>query len=99
MNRYILTDQVKNRYEGTIKKFISDMEKTEDLEVLVLSDSQLNPYTLGKILENLGYQKDETDTNGWEMDFDISYVKKGSKTLLLRGCGMTFELKLTLRLY
>ena len=40
----------------------------DDAFVLPLSDTELNPYTLQKILEtDFGYKVYCADTNGWEM--------------------------------
>lgn len=76
------------------------MVKTESLSEheLPLTDTELNPYTLWKLLEGLGYKKSEFDINGWEMDFSIEFTKEGfDKKLYIEGSGITFELKLAVR--
>lgn len=95
MERYKLTEEVKNEYTPIIKEFIdnlaSDNEDVDDS--LNLSDTKLNPYTLGKILENeFEYQEDDISHNGWQMDFCIYYTKEGMPDLCIEGCGITFEL-------
>ena len=60
MNRWILTDSVKEKYTPIVTEFIDKVESsnqeisTELLEI-DFSDTELRPYTLWKILESLGY--------------------------------------------
>ena len=66
---------------------------------LSLSDTELNPYTLQKILEtDFGYKVDSTDTNGWEMDFWVNMLKDNvedlTNSICIEGQGITFELNL-----
>lgn len=101
MNRWNLNEKVKELYLPIIKEHIYKIEnynpEEEDLyEIeLDLSDTPLNPYTLWKILEELGYEKIDQDENGWEMDFLIYFKKETCRGLIVRGCGMTFELILS----
>lgn len=68
-----------------------------------LSDTGLRPYTLLELMGELGYDKDgaKFDDNGWELDFWISINKKGvyfpssCERMCIHGCGMTFELNLS----
>lgn len=92
-NRWTLTKEVRREFTPIIQKFIDD----KSLSSLDLSDTKLNPYTLGEILEELGYEKTEIDSNGWEMDFSIHYNKEGHTELVLSGTGITFELKIEIR--
>ena len=99
MNRLILTDFVKEKYTPIVTEFIDKVESlnpeisTELLEI-DFSDTELVPYTLWKILENLGYKMYDQSKNGWEMDFVLTFKKEACKPILIRGCGITFELKL-----
>ena len=100
MNRWILTQEVKDKYLPKVLEFLDEIntvyiDDTEaPLRSIDFSDTELNPYTLSKLLESLGYDKDETDSNGWEMDFWIYFSKDGFANVIVRGCGMTFELVL-----
>lgn len=97
MNPYQLTEKVEKKYKSEIIKYISNVEKNGQIDALELTGSELSPYTLGTLLENLGYKKDDIDTNGWEWDFWIKYIKEGSKSLCIFGTGITFELNLSYR--
>lgn len=111
MNRYELTEEVRNTWKPIIKVFIEkleslteeDMKKENELTMcLELSGSTLNPYTLMKILKELGYTNESIDSNGWQMDFWIKMSKNnnihypsGCENLIINGCGITFELILS----
>lgn len=101
MNRYKLTDEVRKKYLPIIKEHTEkirncNLEEMDRYDVsLNLSDTGLNPYTLGKLLEELGYEKVDVDKNGWEMDFWITYEKSGCPPIQVRGTGITFELFLS----
>lgn len=106
MNRYNITDEVKDKYKlvvGGFIKVINEMTADEianyndDSIKLDLTGTELNPYTLGTILESLGYEKGEIDINGWEMDFWETYEKDSSENahkLVIEGSGIIFELYL-----
>jgi hypothetical protein len=94
MNAYKLTDEVEKKHKSKIMEYISNLEKNSSGEELELTQTELNPYTLGTLLENLGYKKMDIDTNGWEMDFWITYSKEGFHDLVIAGTGINFELKL-----
>lgn len=101
MSKWILTDEVREKYLPIIKEHIDkirncNLEEMDRYNVaLNLSDTELNPYTLGKLLEEFGYEKVDMDRNGWEMDFWIVYEKSGYPLILVRGTGITFELFLS----
>ena len=108
MSRFDLTEEVRAKYIPVISKFFDEIasKTTEDLEamedddfVLPLSDTELNPYTLQKILEtDFGYEVDCADTNGWEMDFWVNLLKDNvedlTNSICIEGQGITFELNL-----
>lgn len=96
-NRYELTTDIKEKYVPIVKKFIDELEAYQGNPFDVCKDfsgTELNPYTLGIILTELGYEEDGFDKNGWEMDFWITYKKPGFKTLILAGTGIIFEMVL-----
>lgn len=100
MSRWDLKDEVRNKYIPMVKSFTEEVEKVdvENSDKLLkkdFSDTELNPYTLGTILESLDYTRDKQDDNGWELDFEITYIKEGYRRIMITGCGMTFELKLS----
>ena len=107
MSRWEVTKEVEDKYVDIIGKFLNEVDsKTpEDIEamkddsfVLPLSDTELNPYTLQKILElDFGFEYDDMDTNGWEMDFwiDLHRDTEGlTKRVCISGEGITFTLNL-----
>ena len=100
-NRYQLSDEVRQKYIPIIREHIvaiknCNLEEKSRYEIsLDLSDTELNPYTLGTLLEEeFGYEQDNQDDNGWQLDFWIYYKKKSEPTLLIQGTGITFELNL-----
>jgi hypothetical protein len=100
MNRWTLTDEVKEKYTPIILDFINqvetvDREAATELLEIDFSDTELRPYTLWQILENLGYDDHDQDDNGWEMDFWLTFRKEGFRPIQIKGCGMTFELILS----
>ena len=107
MSRWEVTKEVEDKYVGIIGKFLNEVDsKTpEDIEaakdgsfVLPLSDTELNPFTLQKILErNFGFEEDCRDDNGWQMDFwiDLHRDTEGlTKRVCISGEGITFALDL-----
>jgi hypothetical protein len=112
MNRWILSDEVKEKYKPIIQQWLNKMEKLTKDEIdkmdnkefcIELSDTELRPYTLLELMHELKYGEDEFDDNGWELDFWINIVKKGKyypsgcEKLCIHGCGMTFELNLSVK--
>ena len=109
MSRYDIDKEVRNKYVTIIGKFFNEVDSktTEDIEsmkddsfVLPLSDTELNPYTLQKILElDFGFGDSDMDTNGWEMDFWIYLYRKTeglTNKVCIQGTGITFELNLNI---
>lgn len=94
MSRYDIKEETKEKFLPVIKEFIWDIESDENRNI-DLSDTDLNPYTLMSILEDLGYIKEDVDVNGWEMDFSIKMISEGARDINIYGCGITFELTLS----
>jgi hypothetical protein len=99
MSRWELTEEVRLKYTPVVEEFIKQVElsKYSDGENRLekdFSDTELNPYTLVKLLETLGYEEIDQDSNGWQLDFWITMKKDRHKSLYVLGTGMTFELKL-----
>lgn len=108
MNRWTLTEEVKKKYKPIIEEFLNKIENMSDEEIensenevfsIDLSDTELRPYTLQELMKEFGYDDSEFDDNGWELDFWINMTRKGNKLtdkICISGCGMTFELNLTI---
>lgn len=92
-NRWILLEEIKLLYTPTIERHIKAIESSDNHWScnLDLSNSELNPYTLGLLLEELGYEKEDQDDNGWQLDFWITYSKQGAENLLIYGTGIVCE--------
>lgn len=101
MNRWKLTDEIKEDFMSLVKDHIVKIEGADLGEVnlyditLDLSGTEMNPSRLEDLLEILGYKKEDMDENGWQWDFWIKFTKKHCRNLVVRGCGYTFELKLS----
>lgn len=110
MNRWKLADELREKFKPLLTEYLNKVENltVEQIEKMTneelgleLSDKGINPYQLQILLEELGYEENEFDTNGWQMDFWINMKRKDGKhfeshceNLVIAGCGMTFELKL-----
>lgn len=99
-NRWTLKDEVRDKYIPVVQEFISKLESinpedTKELLEINLSNTELNPFTLVKVLESVGYEQTNQDDNGWQMDFWITMSKSGFKPLYVKGTGIIFELKLS----
>ncbi|WCF11432.1 hypothetical protein NDS46_31230 (plasmid) [Paenibacillus thiaminolyticus] len=99
-NRWTLTDEVKEKFMPVIQEFISKLEsmkpeESSELLEIDLSDTELNPFTLVILLESIGYEQTNQNDNGWQMDYWITMCKEGFKPLLVKGTGITFELRLS----
>ena len=95
MNNWKLTDEQRESFVPVIEAFIVLDNKVDDFIELDFTNQGLSPWQLVHLLEEIGYERGETETNGWEMDFWIFFSKEGCKTIVIAGIGMTFELKLT----
>jgi hypothetical protein len=95
-NRWNYIPEIKEKYLPSILEFIEKLKINDETQpVLDLTRSGLAPYHLWKILEELGYENDDIDDNGWEQDFWVTMKKDNAPTIIIRGCGMTFEVSLT----
>lgn len=110
MNRWILTDEIRNKFKPILKEYFDKVENltVEQVENMSneelgidLSDKGINPSQLVDLLEEFGYKETGRDDNGWELDFWINMSRADGKSfnstcekLVVAGCGMTFELKI-----
>lgn len=105
MNRWDLTDAIKNGIGVRIKDWLDYIEanfhilqEEKNYEELDLTDCGINPYQLCEFLKELGFERYNWDDynwddNGWEMDYWIYFRRNGFKTYV-RGTGIIHELKL-----
>lgn len=104
MNRWELTDEVRNKYKPIIEEFLIKVRDLTPKQIelmdneeftLELSDTELRPYTLQELMsKEFGYTDSEFDDNGCELDFWITMSQPNSQyeKICINGCGMTFEL-------
>ena len=98
MNRWHLTDEIREKFIPILKEYLNRMETmTEeefcslpeeelDLFDLNLSDMGINPYQLWQLLEEeFSYKKDSIDRNGWQQDFWIQ-MKRTDGKIFATGC-------------
>lgn len=88
-----LRDWELDLWKRKIEYYISYIErKKEDID---LSEENINPYQVRAVLEILGWEYTDSDSNGWEQDHWMYFKHPDHKiTLTVFSCGMTFELKL-----
>lgn len=115
MNRWTLTDEVKEKFQPILKEYFNKVENltyeqidnmTNEELGIDFSDQGINPYQLRTLLEEFGYEREDQEDNGWELDFwiymrreDNKQFNSGCEKLVIAGCGMTFELKLYIEYY
>lgn len=100
MTRWKLTDEIRNGIGVKIKDWLDYIEtnfhilqEEKDKEELDLTDYEINPYQLWKFLEELGFERYDSEKNGWEMDYWI-YFEKNGFTVYISGTAIINELKL-----
>ena len=87
MNRWQLTDEIKEKFVPILKEYLNKMETMpeevfeEETYDLDLSDTGINPYQLWQLLETeFGYEEIDIDENGWEQDFWIKMQRTDGRT-------------------
>ena len=100
MNRWDLTDEIKNGIGVRIKDWLDYIEtnfhilqEEKDEEKLDLTNCGINPYQLKNFLKELGFEEYDCDSNGWEMDYWIYFRRNGFK-IRISGTGIIHGLKL-----
>lgn len=110
MNRWYLTDEIRENIKPLLTEYFDRVENVtyEQVEEMTneelgidLSDKGINPSQLVDLLEEFGYKETNREDNGWELDFWIDMKRKdgkcfdsGCEHLVVAGCGMTFDLKI-----
>ena len=90
MSNYTLSAEKELLFEAMVNKFLEN----DELNEVDFTGSGINFYTLGSVLEKIGYVKTEQDSNGWQMDLEIIYEKDNFPTLIIRGSALIFEIVL-----
>ena len=90
-----ISPKLKEYYKNIIKDYILVLENNPDhYEVLELGAEQINPYQVGEILQELGYDWEYKGDNGWEQDTWYECKKYGCKPLTVEHSGIIFDLKI-----
>lgn len=94
---YNLKDWEIEYWTPKIKQDIDTLFRSEDIDDIDYTSKDINPYQMGDILEGLGWESDEFETNGWEQDrweyfSNVDYPRR----LCLTSCGITFGMTLRL---
>lgn len=112
MNRWHLTDELREKFKPVLKEYFDKVENITDEEInemtneelgIDFSDKGINPSQLIDLLGEFGYEEFYQDEGGWEKYCWINLRRKDDKTfpstcekLVVYFCGRTFELKLFL---
>ncbi len=103
-DKWVLNDYLRSNEIPSIKRWIDFVEvhfdelvEKQDKTELDLSDFKINPYQLKLVLEEMGFEDYEWDSNGWEMDYWIYFERNGFK-IEIQGTAMINELKLVVYL-
>ena len=90
---YLSEEELKNwapRVEADIKELLRTGD--DDIDY---TETDLNPFQLGEIVESLGWEENEVDRNGWEQDRWAYYSHPDYEDrICIFSCGMTFKLSL-----
>lgn len=110
MNRWNLTDEIRENIKPLLIEYFDKVENVTAEQVehmsnkklgIDLSDKGINPSQLVDLLKEFGYEETDRADNGWQLDFwiymkrtDGKFFDSGCERLVIKGCGMTFELKI-----
>ena len=92
--KWYLSEEELQDWAPRVEADIKELLRTGD-EAMDYTETDLNPFQLGEIVESLGWEEDEVDRNGWEQDRWAFYWHPDYEDrICIFSCGMTFELKL-----
>lgn len=95
MNYYTLNKEIDDKWTPQIKSFIDNISNSGNTSLNLTGISELNPSRVRDILvDKIGYEETDFDSNGWDWDFWFYFKKEGFAPLVLRGTGLSFELYL-----
>lgn len=74
---------------------VDDDENRYDVGVDFTNITIANPYVISNILQNqLGYEEEEMDTNGWQLDYWQKFTHDSLPAMQLSGTGITHTCEL-----
>jgi hypothetical protein len=93
---WTLRDWEADYLKTLIANRIADLDNRR-ADTINLTEEDVCPENIIDVLEMLGYEYDEVDTNGWEQDTWINFIhQETGHGATLFYCGRTFEMKLYL---
>lgn len=93
---WTLRDWEADYLKTLIANRITDLDNRR-ADTINLTEEDVCPENIIDVLEMLGYEYDEVDTNGWEQDTWINFIhQETGHGVTLFYCGRTFEMKLYL---
>ena len=97
MNRYGITDKIRNKFLPIIKDFIKKVENRKDEYEYIeidFTNKGIHPYQIWGLLKELGYESHWRGDNGWQLDFWYDFDKEGCTTIKMFGTGIEFSVKI-----
>ena len=93
-----LNDEVQsklyNEVFGSWSTIYEWFEKNALPLISLLTGRYVNFENVLSFFNNIGYEDEYLDHNGWELDFWIMFEKEDCRTIIMRGTGITFEVLL-----
>ena len=107
MSRYRFEyEDEKNNYKAILFKRLTRLKQIHDLRLeeeanISLTDLQpaLNPCLTNDLMEELGFEQGDWDTNGWEGDNWIYYHQEGWPTIIFYFEAWDFDMAIRLEDY
>lgn len=91
-NYYLVTNEQREKFLPELKKFINEVEANpKEYKEIDFTEKGINPFQLWTLLNELGYEDEPLEDNGWQLDFWVHFVKDDCVELVLYGTGITFE--------
>jgi hypothetical protein len=94
VNKWKLPSFYMEYYTKVLQTVIPMLEAEPAGEYDFFINRELNAYVCQEIIESLGYEASGIETNGWQLDFSVTF-RKDDKYLFLSGTGVTGELSLS----
>ncbi len=102
-NAYCLTDDIRRQFTPVIAHLIASVsadaiksltnEEYHDLVEINLTGQPVNPFQLGELLKEMGFEEEDRDENGWQLDCWLNY-QRGDTKLQISLTGITFEMRI-----
>ena len=92
--KYTLTNREKNRYTGLLTKILEELNKDQRLTVS-LSEEDIAPCHVDNLMKELGWERDDFESNGWQCDCWYYYSRpEVDYTIVMYYEGFTFNLEM-----